>query len=108
MNNHAHILDGLNEEYLRDLELFINATDLKLFAIGTAQPKMNQAKMNSIPVALQFLAEEHPTVAKVGELMVLRDRLEARLAIADTTRTRLLEARLHEALEPGEEREAAA
>ena len=28
MNNHAHVLDGLNEEYLRYLELFINAFDL--------------------------------------------------------------------------------
>ena len=51
VNNHAHVLDGLSEEYLRYLELFINATDLKPFVTGTAQPKMNQAKMNSIPVA---------------------------------------------------------
>ena len=31
VNNHAHVLDGLNEEYLRYLELFINATDLTPF-----------------------------------------------------------------------------
>jgi type I restriction enzyme, S subunit len=100
VNNHAHVLDGLNDEYLRYLELFINATDLKPFVTGTAQPKMNQAKMNSIPVALPPLAEQLRIVAKVDALMALCDRLESALATADTTRARLLEALLHEALVP--------
>ncbi|MEY8800141.1 hypothetical protein AB9K35_07475 [Leisingera sp. XS_AS12] len=39
-------------------------------------------------------------MAKVDALMALCDRLEAALTTADTTRTRLLEALLHEALEP--------
>ena len=99
VNNHAHVLDGLNEGYLRYLELFINATDLKPFVTGTAQPKMNQAKMNSIPVALPPVAEQHRIVAKVDELMALCDRLEASHAAAATTRRRLLDAMLHEALE---------
>jgi type I restriction enzyme S subunit len=98
VNNHAHVLDGLNEQFLRYLELFINATDLKPFVTGTAQPKMNQAKMNTIPVALPPLAEQHRIVAKVDALMALCDRLEAALTTADTTRARLLEALLHEAL----------
>ena len=108
VNNHAHVLDGFNEEYLRYLELFINATDLKPFVTGTAQPKMNQAKMNSIPVALPPLAEQDRIVAKVDELVALCDLLEASLATTATTRQRLLEALLHEALAPGEEGEAAA
>ena len=40
--------------------------------------------------------------------MALCDRLEVALTSADTTRQRLLEALLHEALGPAEEREAAA
>ena len=103
VNNHAHVLDGLNEQFLRYLELFINATDLKPFVTGTAQPKMNQAKMNRIPVALPPLAEQHRIVAKVDALMALCDRLEAALTTADTTRARLLEALLHEALDPAAE-----
>ena len=103
VNNHAHVLDGLNEGYLRYLELFINATDLKPFVTGTAQPKMNQTRMNSIPVALPPLAEQHRIVAKVDELMVLCDRLEANLAAGDDTRRRLLNALLHETLAPIEE-----
>ena len=100
VNNHAHVLDGLNEDYLRYLELFINATDLKPFVTGTAQPKMNQAKMNSIPVALPPLAEQHRIVAKVDGLLALCDRLKASLGSADTTRHRLLESLLQDALEP--------
>ena len=99
VNNHAHVLDGLNEDYLRYLELFINATDLKPFVTGTAQPKMNQAKMNSIPVALPPLAEQSRIVAKVDALMALCDRLEASLGAADTTSHRLLESLLQGALE---------
>ena len=100
VNNHAHVLDALNKDCLRYLELFINATDLKRFVTGTAQPKMNQAKMNSIPVALPPLAEQHRIVAKVDELMALCDRLEASLTTGDDTRCRLLGALLIEALEP--------
>ena len=103
VNNHAHVLDGLSEEFLRYIELFINAIDLKPYVTGTAQPKMNQAKMNSIPVALPPLAEQHRIVAKVDELMVLCDRLEASLASGDDTRCRLLDALLHETLAPSEE-----
>ena len=101
VNNHAHVLDALNQDCLRYLELFINATDLKPFVTGTAQPKVNQAKMNSIPVALPPLAEQHRIVAKVDELMAHCDRLEASLTTGDDTRCRLLEALLIEALELG-------
>ena len=98
VNNHAHVLDGLGEDYLRFLALFINATNLKPFVTGTAQPKMNQKKMNSIPVALPPLSEQLRIVAKVDELMALCDQLEGGLDIAGGTRSRLLDALLHESL----------
>ena len=100
VNNHAHVLDGFSEDFLRYIELFINAIDLKPYVTGTAQPKMNQTKMNSIPVALPPLAEQHRIVTKVNELMGLCDRLEASLEAGDDGRGRLLGALLHEALEP--------
>ena len=46
------------------------------------------------------LAEQHRIVAKVDALMALCDQLEASLTTTATTRSRLLEALLHEALEP--------
>ena len=76
VNNHAHVLDGISEEFLRFLELFINAIDLVPYVTGTAQPKMNQAKMNSIPVALPPESEQIRIISKVDELMALCDRVE--------------------------------
>ena len=100
VNNHAHVIDGLNEQLLRYLELFINATDLKPFVTGTAQPKMNQAKMNGIPIAVPPLAEQHRIVARVDALMDLCDRLKTALTAAETARARVLGALVHEALAP--------
>jgi len=45
------------------------------------------------------LAEQHRIFAKVDELMALCDRLEAGLAAADTSRQRMLESLIHEALD---------
>lgn len=91
VNNHAHVLDGISESFLRYIELFINAIDLKPYVTGTAQPKMNQAKMNGIPVALPPEAEQHRIVAKVDELMALCDRLEADQTDAVAAHAKLVE-----------------
>lgn len=100
VNNHAHVLDGITLEFLRYIELHINAIDLKPYVTGTAQPKMNQAKMNSIPIAVPPEAEQHRIVAKVDELMALCDQLEAQLADSEADRRRLLESVLSRALLP--------
>jgi type I restriction enzyme S subunit len=92
VNNHAHVVDGISEGLLQFLELYINATDLKPYITGAAQPKMNQAKMNGIPIALPPAAEQQRIVAKVNELMALCDRLEAQLAISERESRRLLDA----------------
>jgi type I restriction enzyme S subunit len=102
VNNHAHVLDGVSEILLRYMELYINATDLKPYVTGTAQPKMNQAKMNSIPVALPPDPEQHRIVAKVDQLMALCDQLEAQLATTEANSRRLLEAVLRDALQPAQ------
>ena len=92
MNNHAHVLDGISEDFLRFIELHINAINLEKYVTGSAQPKMNQAKMNTIPVALPPLAEQRRIVAKVEQLMALVDALERQLAASRTTAQKLLEA----------------
>lgn len=99
VNNHAHVLDAPTEDLLRWAELFINATDLTPYITGTAQPKMNQAKMNGIPVAIPPLAEQRRIVAKVDELMATCDELERSLAAIEVGRARALEAALHEVIE---------
>lgn len=104
VNNHAHVLDGITEAFLQYIELYINAVDLKPYVTGTAQPKMNQAKMNSIPIALPPEAEQIRIVAKVDELMALCDELETQLTTAAATHRQLLEATQHEALNSGQGR----
>ncbi len=91
VNNHAHVLDGISESFLQFIELHINAINLEKYVTGSAQPKMNQAKMNSIPIALPPLAEQCRIVAKVNELMVLVDELEMQLAESRATAKNLLD-----------------
>ena len=76
VNNHAHVLDGISLAFLEYICLYINSINLEAYITGTAQPKMNQAKMNSILIAIPPAAEQHRIVAKVDELMALCDQLE--------------------------------
>ena len=69
VNNHAHVLDYLNEDLMQYMCWYINAISLVEYVTGTAQPKMNQVKMNSILVPLPPLAEQKRIVAKIEELM---------------------------------------
>ncbi len=94
VNNHAHVLDGISEDFLRYIELHINAINLESYVTGSAQPKMNQAKMNSIPIALPPLAEQKRIVAKVDELMALCDRLEAQQQAREEQSSQLARASL--------------
>jgi len=64
---------------------------------------VNLTEFGNLSFWLPPLAEQHSIVAKVDALMALCDRLEAALTTADTTRARLLEALLHEALDPAAE-----
>ena len=70
-------------------------------AVGAqaSMPKINHGILRATPIGVPPLAEQHRIVAKVDTLMTLCDRLEAALTTADTTRQRLLEALIHEALE---------
>lgn len=66
-------------------------------------PSMKNVSRDTIlglPVPLPPLAEQHRIVAKVDELMTLCDQLETTLIEGEQTRSKLLEAVLHEALEP--------
>ena len=75
VNNHAHVLEPLiNIEYLM---YYINAIDLYPYVTGTAQPKMNQEKMNSILVAIPPLSEQQAIAEKLTRLLAEIDRLKA-------------------------------
>ena len=52
VNNHAHVLrfdDSTTQEFVR---LYLNSISLKPYVTGMAQPKLNQAALNGIPIPL--------------------------------------------------------
>ena len=75
---------------------------------GTKMPRLRTKDAIVAPFPLPPLAEQHRIVAKVGELMVLCDRLEAGLGTVDSGNHCLVESLLREALQPttGEMEEA--
>ena len=73
---------------------------------GVALQGVNVGDFRRMPIPVPPLAEQHRIVAKVNELMFLCDQLEASLNTANEHRSRLLEALLHEALEPGNQTDA--
>ena len=58
VNNHAHVLDVCGGMLLSYVALFINSISLVEYVTGTAQPKMNQEKMNSILLAIPPINEQ--------------------------------------------------
>jgi type I restriction enzyme, S subunit len=97
VNNHAHVVDGAEPLLLDWLCLYVNAIPLEPYVTGTAQPKMNQAKLNAIPLAVPPLAEQQRIVARVAQLRRLCDDLRQRLAASQATQSRLAEALVAEA-----------
>ncbi|MDC2857368.1 restriction endonuclease subunit S [Delftia sp. DT-2] len=89
VNNHAHVIDTTHPELMTYLALFINAISLEPYVTGTAQPKMNQAKLNSIVIALPPLAEQSRILSRVTALRHLCTELRQRLAAGQTTQSLL-------------------
>lgn len=50
INNHAHVIKFKNMAMQCYVENLINMMDISQYVTGTAQPKLNQAKLNSIPI----------------------------------------------------------
>ena len=67
---------------------------------GTAQPTIALRPLRNFAVPVPPLAEQRRIVAKVDELIALCDQLEASIITGEQTRSRLLEAVLHNALAP--------
>ena len=88
-------IDDMDAYFFTFLGLFAQSGRTKGAIKGAT---LNRKSLSAVPIPLPPLAEQHRIVAKVDELMALCDELEAQLTSAATTRARLLEATLHEAL----------
>ena len=74
VNNHAHVLDVCSGMALSYVALFINAISLVDYVTGTAQPKMNQEKMNSILLAIPPVKEQHRILEKMSTVDAFVDK----------------------------------
>ena len=63
VNNHAHILKFENKITQRLVELYLESIPLDDYITGAAQPKLNQKALNSIPIPVPQLPEQHRIVA---------------------------------------------
>lgn len=86
-------------------ERYFNSPDGRRYFESASKQTTNLASINLRQVrgcAVPFppLAEQHRIVAKVDELMALMDALETQLATARTAGAALLEAAIHELLNP--------
>ena len=75
--------------------------DLKPYITGGFQPKLSQANLFIIPVALPPLAEQQAIVARVDSLMANIDSLEAQVTERKTQAQLLMQTVLREAFEEG-------
>ena len=98
VNNHAHVLDGITEQFLIYISLYINSISLLPYITGMAQPKMNQAKMNSILVLLPPENEQIRIITKVNELATLCESMKTQIREAQTTQLHLADAMAEQAL----------
>ena len=67
VNNHAHILKFDSMTTQRFVELYLESIPLDEYITGAAQPKLNQKALNSIPIPLPALLEQHRIVAILDE-----------------------------------------
>ena len=69
VNNHAHVLDCIDNVFMRYICLYINSISLVEYVTGNAQPNKNQEKMNSILVLIPPYKEQIRILEKVEEVL---------------------------------------
>ena len=76
VNNHAHVLDAGTELQLRYVESYINSINLERYLTGSAQPKLNQDRMNTILIPVPPLPEQRRIVDALDKYLALVDEIE--------------------------------
>lgn len=63
VNNHAHVLKFNTNALQKITELYINYINIEVFLTGMAQPKLNKAKLDGIPIPLPPTEAEQQRIA---------------------------------------------
>lgn len=79
MNNHAHVLQFNTYAERRFVEIYLNSIDLSPYVSGAAQPKLNQANLNRIPIPAPPLEEQQRIVAILDKFDALVNDLSSGL-----------------------------
>lgn len=90
----AYVNLAMNAPIFRETQI------IPLIKQQTGQANVNGTALKNMLIPLPPIAEQHRIVAKVDELMALCDQLGASITTGEHTRSRLLEAVLHNAMEP--------
>jgi type I restriction enzyme M protein len=65
VNNHAHVLKFKNSVTQKFVEVYLNSINLENYITGCAQPKINQDRLNKIPIPLPPLSIQQEIVAEI-------------------------------------------
>ena len=71
INNHAHVLHPNEDMDLDFLSEYLESLDYTSYNTGTAQPKLNREKCNSIPVIKPSLAEQQRIAKALSDVNAL-------------------------------------
>jgi len=82
VNNHAHVLQGLDDDETRFLYYALSATPIRPFVSGSVQAKLTQANLNRVPVPYPKHASDRRAVANV--LGTLDDKIELNRRMSET------------------------
>jgi type I restriction enzyme S subunit len=91
VNNHAHVLRFDDMATQKIVEAHLNATDLRDFITGMAQPKLNRAMLDRIPIPLPELKEQHRIADCLSTLDALIAAETERLAALKTHKQGLMQ-----------------
>jgi type I restriction enzyme, S subunit len=77
INNHAHVLRFANMVSQKFVELYLNSIKLDNFISGMAQPKLNQTRLNKIPIPFPPYIEQQRILKKINALSSKTEKIEA-------------------------------
>ena len=83
VNNHAHVLAFESKITQKFVEIYLNMIDLSPWINGAAQPKLNQANLNTIDIPLPPLSEQQRIVSILDTFEASVANLEQQLALRE-------------------------
>ena len=90
INNHAHVIKFKSMAMQCYVENLLNIMDISSYVTGTAQPKLNQAKLNSIPIPVPEEEQIREYLAFVKQSDKSKFELEQSIAELTATYKRII------------------